>query len=43
MNYDLVFWKQKNEKSNDDMNTFVDIGIKFDCPLYDPQTDERAV
>jgi hypothetical protein len=27
--------------SGDDMNRLIDIMIKFDCPLYDPQVPER--
>jgi hypothetical protein len=27
--------------SDDAMNTFIDIGSEFGCPLYDPQADQR--
>lgn len=27
--------------SGDDMNTIIDIGARFGCPLYDPQVDQR--
>jgi hypothetical protein len=25
----------------EDMNHFIDIGLEFDCPLYDPQEEQR--
>jgi hypothetical protein len=27
--------------SGDDMNILIDVAAEFDCPLYDPQEDER--
>ncbi len=27
--------------TGEEMNLFIDIGIEFGCPLYDPQTGER--
>ncbi|MFB6366438.1 hypothetical protein ACFCP7_20665 [Paenibacillus elgii] len=27
--------------SGDDMNKLIDILLKYDCPLYDPQVSER--
>jgi hypothetical protein len=29
------------ELSSDDMNTLIDIAVKFQCCLYDPQNDKR--
>jgi hypothetical protein len=27
--------------TGEEMNAFIDIGVEFGCPLYDPQTGER--
>jgi hypothetical protein len=27
--------------TGEEMNVFIDIGIEFGCPLYDPQTGQR--
>lgn len=30
-----------NNVEGEDMNTFIDILLKYDCPLYDPQVSKR--
>jgi hypothetical protein len=31
----------RGRMTGDEMNVFIDIGIEFGCPLYDPQTGVR--